>query len=299
MAMAAGASVRAGVDGGGTPACLTFLTDYGYEAGLVGTLHAVAFEMAPHARVIDLDHTVPAGNVRAGAIRLEHLSPYLPSGVHVAIVDPGVGSARRPVAISAGNGSHLFVGPDNGLLVFAAEASGGISEAVVLDDERYFLSKRSRTFDGRDVFVPVSAHLLNGSRLPEVGSAIDPATLVRLERPSVRRSADGAVEVEVIQIDGFGNVQLGAGASVVEQLGLRPRSAVDVEVGTGSLELAPRHVEAIYGETFSDVARGEALLLLDSDGQLAFSVNGGRGDRLLGAGLEDRLLIRPAGSGRS
>jgi len=275
-------------------ACITLLTDYGLEAGFVGALHAVAFGLAPSAAVIDLDHSVPRGEVRVGAWRLEHLTRLVPGGVHVAVVDPGVGSSRLPIALRAGG--RLFVGPDNGVLIWAAEAGGGIEEAVVLDDETYFLPDRARTFDGRDVFVPVACRLAEGATVADVGSAIDPLDLVRLERPAARRLLDGSLETEVVQVDGFGNVQLGASQADLGALGLSAGDQFAVESGR-------ERVVATAGSTFSDVGPGEAVLLLDSDGQLALARNGGRADALLPAALGGRVLVRrvgpsPADAGR-
>ncbi|MGB9112151.1 MAG: SAM-dependent chlorinase/fluorinase [Acidimicrobiales bacterium] len=253
------------------PLCLTLLTDYGPETGFVGALHTVAFNIAPDAHVIDLDHSLPPGNVRLGALRLERFARLLPVGAHVGVVDPGVGGTRRPIAIAAGN--HYLVGPDNGLLIWAAERLGGIDRVVLLDDPRYHLGKRSRTFDGRDIFVPVAAHLLSGTRLEEVGSPIAPDHLKRLERPVAITSRDGSLFVEVLQVDGFGNVQFGANADDVARLGLREGDRVMIALADGGPAVA-----AIYGATFGDVPRGETVMLLDSDGQLALSVNGGRAD---------------------
>jgi S-adenosylmethionine hydrolase len=145
------------------------MTDYGCGAGFVGTLHAVAFRIAPDVRVIDLDHSVPPQDIRLGALRLERFMAYAPPGVHVGVVDPGVGGVRRAVAITAG--PHAFVGPDNGLLTWAMEAtSAGDTRAVVLDRPGFWLEHPSRTFDGRDIFVPVAAHLSHGVPLDDVGT---------------------------------------------------------------------------------------------------------------------------------
>ncbi len=258
------------------PLCLTLLTDYGLEAGFVGALHAVAFNIAPQASVIDLDHSVPPGNVRLGAIRLERFARLLPVGAHVGVVDPGVGGARRPIAIAAAD--HFLVGPDNGLLIWAAERFGGIDRVVVLDEPRYHLGDKSRTFDGRDVFVPVAAHLLCGARLEEVGSPIASDHLERLERPVPTTEGEGSLRVEILQVDGFGNVQFGAKAEDIAALGLREGDRVQIAIARGGAQ-----VSAVYGATFGDVPRGEAVVLIDSDGQLALSVNGGRADAVFDA----------------
>jgi S-adenosyl-L-methionine hydrolase (adenosine-forming) len=264
-------------------ASLTLLTDYGSEAGFVGALHLVAFRIAPEARVIDLDHSIPPGNVRLGALRLERFARLLPSGAHVGVVDPGVGGARRPIAIAVSG--HYLVGPDNGLLVWAAERLGGPDRAVVLDHPEYHLAPRSKTFDGRDVFVPVAAHLLAGAPFDEVGSQIDHGDLTRVQRPVVT-GGQNAIIVEVVQIDGFGNVQFGAGEGDSTRLNLVAGDRVSItplEDGTG--------VSATFGATFGDVAAGEPVVLIDSDGQLALSVNAGRADRLLDARPGSRVHI--------
>lgn len=255
--------------------CMTLTTDYGYGSGFVGTLHAVAFRIAPSLRVIDLDHLVPAHDVRLGALRMERFMRLAPCAVHVGVVDPGVGSRRRAVAIEAG--PHTFVGPDNGLLTWAAEACGSSGlRAVVLDREEFWLEQPSRTFDGRDVFVPVAAHLAGGAALGQVGSEIDPAALVRLDRPVARILGRTEAELEVLQVDGFGNVQLSGDREMVAALGLHAGDPLELTT-PGE---AP--IGATYAATFSEVAEGAAAVLLDSDGCLALSVNRGRADSLLG-----------------
>jgi len=257
--------------------CLMLVTDYGDEGGFVGVLHAVAFGIAPGARVIDVDHSIPPQDVRLGALRLERTLRFMPPGVHVGIVDPGVGGGRRPVALAAGGGRRIFVGPDNGLLVWAVEACGGAEEAVVLDCSQYWMTPRSATFDGRDVFVPVAAHLANGVPLAGLGSAIDPDGLVRLDRPAARLLDDGAAEFEVLQVDGFGNVQLSGGAETADEMGVAIGSDVQVLVNPGGPRLVAR-----YGRAFSDVGPGQLVLLVDSDGCLALSVNCGSAAALVG-----------------
>jgi S-adenosylmethionine hydrolase len=266
--------------------CIGLVTDYGYEAGFVGVLHAVAISIAPDVPVLDLDHSVPAADVRLGALRLERLVKYVPPAVLVGVVDPGVGGKRRPIAI--GTTRHLFVGPDNGLLYWAALASagGGDVTAVVLDDEQYWLPDRSLTFDGRDIFVPVAAHLAAGRPLTDVGSPVDTGALVALDRPASRLDGDGA-HLEILQVDGFGNVQLGGDRLVAEELGWKHGDM---------LELSPGGAVATYCSTFGDVGAGEALVLLDSDGCLSVSLNRGRGDSVLalpaGAVVTLRLAAR-------
>lgn len=264
--------------------CLTLLTDYGYEAGFVGALHAVAFAIAPEVRVIDLDHSVPPQQVLVGALRLERSIAYTPPGVHVAVVDPGVGGRRRAVAIEAGD--RVFVGPDNGLLWFAVAAAGGGARGVVLEEEGFWRRDRSRTFDGRDVFVPVAAHLAAGVGLGELGGEMDPADLVRLERPAVRVIDERSARLEVIQVDRFGNVQLSGDPSTVAALALEAGDALEVTSDGGG------RVCARYGEMFGDVNPGEAVVLIDSDGCLALSVNCGSAAARLGGAPGTALTLR-------
>jgi len=255
--------------------CLTLTTDYGYEAGFVGVLHAVARKIAPHLTVINADHSVAAQDVRMGARRLERFVRFAPTAVHVAVVDPGVGGSRRAVAAIAGN--HGFVGPDNGLLCWAAESVAAPREiqVVVLENERYFLPSRSATFDGRDIFVPAAAHLACGADLSGFGPRIDYVDLVRLERPRATVTNDGVALLELLQIDHFGNVQTSGDEDTVAALSLQRADRLEVAtIGGGT-------VIAKYATTFSDAAAGEAIVLLDSDGCLALSVNCGRGDSLL------------------
>jgi S-adenosylmethionine hydrolase len=252
--------------------CISLVTDYGAAGGFVGALHAVAFALAPQARVLDLDHSVPPGDVRLGALRLERLVPLLPGGVHVGVVDPGVGGSRRGIAVRAGE--HVLVGPDNGLLLWAAEVLGGVDEAAVLDDDRFLRRGPARTFDGRDVFMPAACHLWLGTAVAAIGSPADPTGLVRLERPVAVARPDGALEVEVLQVDGFGNVQFAAGPSELAGLGTQPGQQM-------RLRSDGVKAGATIGYTFSDVAPGHGVLLLDSDGQLAFSINQGRADEVL------------------
>lgn len=269
---------------------LSFTTDYGLSDAFVAICHGVALSAAPGVRIIDVTHLVPLADVRRGASVLADAVPYLPAGtVHVAVVDPGVGTARRAIAVGTPQG-HL-VGPDNGLLLPAADALGGVSGVVELVE-----ATPARTFHGRDLFVPAAAALVNGVALEDLGPALDPGTLVRL--PSVvTRSGPGWLEAEVRAVDGFGSLQLAATAADLDPLG----SPVHVFVGDAGQ--APNFVEhgvVARGETFGDVPPGELVVLLDSTGRVALSVNqGSAADRLgVSAGAVLRLEPRraPAGS---
>jgi hypothetical protein len=285
---------------------MTLTTDYGMGSGFVGTLHAVAFGIAPLLVVIDLDHEIPPHDVRLGALRMERFMRVAPSGVHVGVVDPGVGGERRAVAIEAGR--HRFVGPDNGLLTWAADAcaasagagaegAGGIG-AVVLDKAEYWRQQRSRTFDGRDIFVPVAAQLARGAPLGEVGTEIEPPSLVRLRRPVTRIRSETEADLEVLHVDRFGNVQLSGDAATAATLGLRAGDRLELTPGSrpggdgAELPAPAAPVGATYAATFSDVGEGTAAVLLDSDGCLALSVNRGRADTMVGAHAGQLMTIR-------
>src|SRR5262249_39533656 len=161
---------------------ITFLSDFGLQDDFVGTCHGVIATIAPDARVIDVTHGVRPGHVLQGALVLANTVPYMPSGVHLAVVDPGVGSSRRPLALRDREG-RLYVGPDNGLLLPAAERFGGVTEAHELASAEYSVQPVSRTFHGRDLFAPAAAHLAAGVALEELGPPVDPDELVRVDLP--------------------------------------------------------------------------------------------------------------------
>ncbi|ABP53872.1 S-adenosyl-L-methionine hydrolase [Salinispora tropica] len=252
---------------------ISFTTDYGLADGFVAACHGVLARLTPTTRVIDVTHLVPPGDVRRGAAVLAQAVPYLPAAVHLAVVDPGVGTARRAIALAAGDG--LLVGPDNGLLLDAAAALGGVRAAVELTNRDWLGADVSATFHGRDIFAPVAARLALGAPLADAGPAVEPSTLVRLPVPLVRPEADGFT-AEVLTVDHFGNVQLAASGSLLEPL---PRS------------LRVERQPAVRVHTFGDVAPGELLVHVDSTGQVAVAVNGGRAADLLGVTPGDRLRV--------
>ncbi|MGH9297322.1 MAG: SAM hydrolase/SAM-dependent halogenase family protein, partial [Acidimicrobiales bacterium] len=267
--------------------------DYGSGGGFVGALHAVIDRIAPQARVVDLDHAIPPQDVVLGALRLESMMSYCAEGVHVGVVDPGVGGERRAVAVKAGG--SIFVGPDNGLLIFAAEAVGGCEQAVELTDTRFLLPDPARTFDGRDVFAPVAAHLASGVAFAELGPAVPPEALARLVRPGPRWLSERKVELEIVQVDHFGNMQLSGGSDVTKKLALAEATATGggnapaplIAVSLGSM--AARRVP--LGKTFAEVPVGSPVILVDSDSRVAISVNCGRADELFQAVRGDRLVL--------
>jgi S-adenosylmethionine hydrolase len=260
---------------------ITFLSDYGLEDNFVGVCHGVMARVAPRARVIDVSHGVGAQDVRQGALVLEQAVPYLPRAVHLAVVDPGVGSDRGMVAVEAGG--QVLVGPDNGLLVWAAEALGGAERAHALQEPAYRLAAVSATFHGRDVFAPAAAHLAAGVEPGALGPEFDPGGLVRLERPSARVDGD-RVETGVVAVDHFGNLALGLRRDDLARAGMAVGDPVEVRVGGRAHRL-------VLAETFASVPPGELVLHEDSFGSLAVAVNLGRAADRLGAGPGDRVEL--------
>jgi len=259
---------------------ISLLTDYGYDDAFVAICHGVIGRLAPDVRILDITHAVPPGNVRRGATLLAEAIPFLPDGVHVGIVDPGVGTARRPIVVETPQ--HLFVGPDNGLLLPAAEAAGGIRRAFHLTNSALWLHPVSATFHGRDIFAPTAAHLATGTPVDLVGPELDPQQLVRLPSPVARLHGE-MVEAEISSIDRFGNVQLVCGDIAGWALG----QPLVVEGGGAQ-------VPAVRATTFGAVAPGETLVYVDSAGRLAVAVHGGRADARLSVHEGDLLRIRPA-----
>jgi S-adenosylmethionine hydrolase len=238
---------------------ISLTTDYGTFDGFVAACHGSIARVAPEVRVIDVTHHVPPADVARGAAVLAQTAPHLPPAVHVAVVDPGVGSARRGIVV--GTPSGVLVGPDNGVLIWAAEALGGIDSVHELANKDWFLGDVSRTFHGRDLFSPAAARIALGSSPDEAGPPIDETTLVRLPDPVIT-VGDGWIEAEVITVDRFGNVQLAAGGATLAGLGS------DLVVNGG--------VRARRGSTFADVEKGDLLVFEDSAGQVAIAVNNGR-----------------------
>jgi hypothetical protein len=258
------------------------LTDYGLRDGFVAACHGVLARLAPSLRVIDITHDVPRQNVRHGAAVLAQTVPYLPPAVIVGVVDPGVGTARRGIAIETGD--WVLVGPDNGLLSWAADALGGARRVVSLDAARFHLPGRTRTFDGRDVFAPVAAHVAQGVELDELGAQVSDARW--LPAPAVG-VGDGRLTAEVLTVDHFGNVQLAARGSDLAAARLGgPLVTVDV---TG--EAAGQVADVILGTTFADVAPGQPVCYVDSAGHVALAVNLGRAVDVLAVRPGDQVVI--------
>jgi S-adenosylmethionine hydrolase len=270
---------------------ITFLTDFGPAAPAV--CRGVMFRIAPDANIIDINHQVPRYSIREGAASLVFALPHMPVGVHVAVVDPGVGTERRAIAIRANRGDVL-IGPDNGLLVAAAERLGGIVEVRTLENRDLMLPVVTSSFHGRDLFAPVAAHLASGTPLEDVGPSMDPALLVRLPVPEPVVH-EGALDTVIVHVLIFGNVVFAGTPADLE-------SAIGPLVPGRQLRLDFRaHGDApavgettTWVETFGRVPVGSSLMMADSEGRLSFADNQGNAAGRLGLGLDRPVRIVPA-----
>ena len=262
---------------------ITFLTDFGLEDDFVGTCHGVLKQIAPEAQIIDITHGIRPGHVLQAALMLANTLPYMPAGVHLAVVDPGVGGGRRPLALRDGEG-RLYVGPDNGLLLPAAERFGGVAAAHELANPEYALDSVSRTFHGRDLFSPAAAHLALGVALGELGPPVDPEALVRLDlpQPEVGQSRIRAV---VLGVDRFGNIALNLTREHLDSVAIVP--GMRVELVTGG-----NRYYAVAARTFGDATPGELLIYEDSYHNAAIAVSRGSAAALLGVAEGGELVIQ-------
>lgn len=247
------------------PSPICFLSDFGYADEFVGVVHGVIERIAPGARVIDVSHQVPAGDVRSGALMLLRSIQYLPDGVVLAVVDPGVGTDRRGVAVETERG--FFVGPDNGLLAPAVAMVGGALRAVRLESEDFRLPRHGTSFDGRDVFAPAAAVLASGEAgLDDLGPGADPGSLMSLLLPLVDHG-DGVVQGEVWWVDGFGNAQTNISPEDLELVGIHPGDRIVLQVGSTTHEME-------WAAAYGSVERGTPLVHADSHGLMAIAVRG-------------------------
>jgi len=270
---------------------VSFLSDYGTTDEFVGVVHSVIRDMAPHARVVDLTHGVPPFDVRAGSLALARSIGYVASGVVLAVVDPGVATDRRAVAIEVAGGEGVLVGPDNGLLAPAVAIAGGAGRCVELNDAAYHLPAPGATFAGRDVFAPVAAHLCNGVDLLELGDTVDPDLLL----PGVvtlPQSDDERVIAQVLWVDRYGNAQLNVGpddlpAAFGDRVVLRFSAPTDPTGGTTRT--------AMRAVSFAELAGGAVGLVLDSSGLLAVAMDQRSAAEELGLDVGDQVTMTAAG----
>jgi S-adenosylmethionine hydrolase len=264
---------------------ITFLSDYGYEDEFAGVCRAVIARIAPDAPVIDLTHGIERHAVDRGAAVLANAVPFARAGIHLAVVDPGVGSTRRAVAVRAASEDRILVGPDNGLLWPAIERLGGAVEVVDVSLSAFRLEPLSATFHGRDIFAPVAAHLARGASLEESGEVVEGESLTRIAAPQPIIEA-GRVVAHVVSVDRFGNAALDLASRRLPETGLRLGRPLTVDAAGATHP-------AVFALTFADVPDGGLILYEDSYGGLALAVN--RGDAASDLGLERGadVVLRP------
>jgi S-adenosyl-L-methionine hydrolase (adenosine-forming) len=269
---------------------VSLLTDYGLDDEFVGVVKSVIRELAPHVTTVDLTHGIRPFDVRAGSLALARAIPYVPEGVVVAVVDPGVGTSRKAIAVEVGDGAGVLVGPDNGLLAPAVALTGGATRAVELDNPAYQLEAPGATFAGRDVFAPAAAHLCNGVDLAELGTLLDSALLMPGVIPLPRAEADG-IHAEVLWVDRFGNCQLNVG----------PDELSDLTAGRGRPD--GDVVTVVYGEerrgarlvtTFAELGAGSVGFVLDSQGMYTLALDRRSAAAELGIAQGDLVVVASA-----
>ena len=260
---------------------VSFLSDFGLQDDFVGTCHGVIKRIAPQTQIIDVTHGIPAQQILQGALVLASTLPYVPVGVHLAVVDPGVGSSRRALALRDRDG-RLFVGPDNGLLIPAADTAG-IDAAHELANPEYALETISRTFHGRDLFAPAAAHLSLGVSIDELGPPLDPEALVRLDLPQPELGPD-KIAATVLYVDSFGNMALNLTREHIAEAGIVPGTQVELELGG-------ERFYAVAARTFADARAGDIMLYEDSYRNMSVAISNGNAAEMLRARAGQSLRI--------
>ena len=254
---------------GTPPRPITFMSDFGSDDEFVGVVHGVIATLAPHCRVIDLNHRIPRGDIRAGALALLRAIQYMPPGVVLAVVDPDVGTRRRAIVVETSWG--YLVGPDNGLLSPASAFLGGVTSAFSIENPDLMLPSTGRTFEGRDRFAPAAAVLASGEASPsDLGPQADPHALTPLLLP-LSEVSDGQVAGQAWWVDTFGNVQTNISPEDLEEAGVSPGRRLVVRVGLMQYRVP-------WVGAYSDVKEGRPLFHIDSAGLMALAVRGGRAD---------------------
>ncbi len=262
---------------------ISFLSDYGHADEFVGVVHSVIRSIAPDVRVIDITHEIAPHDVRAGGLALARAAPYMAPGLALAVVDPGVGSARKGVVIEVADGGAYLIGPDNGLLAPAVALIGGATGAVVLDNPEYQLPLMGQTFDGRDVFAPAAAHLCLGVPMSELGTAIDPIQLLPGLLPVSEVRDDGSITCEVLWVDRFGNAQLNVEPEYLDEW------PDVVSIVGGRVDRNATRVS-----TFGEIVGGGFGLLVDSYGLLSIAVDRGSAAAELELSEGDEITLWPS-----
>ncbi len=261
---------------------ISFLSDFGISDEFVGVVHSVIYSIAPFVKVIDITHGIPHYDIRSGGLALARSSQYLSPGVVLAVVDPGVGTQRRAIAVEVGGGESVLVGPDNGLLAPTVALVGGADRAVSLTETKYQLPAPGPTFAGRDIFGPAAAHLAAGVDLLELGDEIDISTLTPGLIPIVSNESDG-IHTEVLWVDQYGNAQIN----------LDPNELEVEEAGTNNfgIKIAEQNRIAKRVETFEDLSAGELGLTVDSYGLVALVIGRGSAAEEMKIRTGDQIVI--------
>lgn len=269
---------------------VSLLTDYGLDDEFVGVVKSVISDLAPHVRITDITHGIAPFDVRAGSLALARAVQYVPAGIVIAVVDPGVGSARRAIAVEVAGGRGILLGPDNGLLAPAVAMAGGADRAFELSNTSLHLEAPGSTFAGRDVFAPVAAHLCNGVDLAEVGDEVDPALVMPAVVPLASdetHSVHGAgLRCEVTWVDRFGNCQLNVGRDETSHLG----DVIKIVLpGGGSRDDIVR--VARVTDHYAGIGEGSLGIVIDSYGMLSMCLDRASAAEVLGSGTGDAVLL--------
>ncbi len=265
---------------------VSFLSDYGRADEFVGVVHSLIRSTAPGVGIVDISHDIPRHDVRAGGLTLARSAQYLCPGVVLAVVDPGVGTERRALAIEVGDGQSVLLGPDNGLLAPAVAMVGGATRAISLTNTDYHLPAPGPTFDGRDIFAPVAGALCMGADIADLGETVDPNSLTPGILP-VAREEDGGLVAEVMWVDHFGNCQLNLDPDDLDGWG----DAVQAQIGAGAGQPTDEWRMLRRVDNFAAIADGQVGLLIDSYGVLTLALDRRSAATELGArtGTEVRL----------
>jgi len=263
-----------------TAPLITLLSDFGLRDPYVAEMKAVVLSICPQACLVDISHEVEKFNTRMGAFVLASAAPYFPEGtVHVAVVDPGVGTKRRAILVEARDMS--FVGPDNGLLMLAAQRRG-IRHVYEIANRRFMLSRVSRTFHGRDVFAPAAAHLAKGGCKPsDFGSEIHDYVVPRFVKP---RLTKGVLFGEVLHVDDFGNIVTNISRAEFEKTGIREGTMFRFRLKDTGIELK-------FCSTFGEVPIGKSLALIGSHDFLEIATNQGNASKKFGARVGNTVAL--------
>jgi S-adenosyl-L-methionine hydrolase (adenosine-forming) len=262
---------------------ITLLTDYGRDDDFVGVCHGVIRRIHPEVQIVDITHGIRRYSVRQGALVLRNTLPYMPIGVHIAVVDPQVGTERRALALHTADG-RILVGPDNGLLSLAWERCGGVQLAVDITRSPHRLEPVSATFHGRDIFSPVAAQLAAGAELADAGDPLDPAELATVDLPGPRIE-DRALVAHALVVDRFGNAGLDIDHDTLAGTGITLGGTVEIEA-------AGERYLATYTQTFADVKPGELIVYEDAYRTLAVAINRGDAAGTLGLTPDAELRLR-------